>query len=147
MPIQRGAGYQGADECKYTKCRNHHRIQIFQPECEAAEILPLQHKLLDCPCQGAQSKTVEVCPVLRDLRRTRQTTSSAVKANKAVVGINGSAFDYNTGRPGFDAVMIKDGKIYNKAAGTSYSLMAVRQDGMMYTPEQGLSANQLVRSG
>ena len=43
--------------------------------------------------------------------------------------------------------MIKDGKIYNKAAGTSYSLMAVRQDGMMYTPEQGLSANQLVRSG
>lgn len=77
----------------------------------------------------------------------RQTTSSAVKSNKAVVGINGSAFDYNTGRPGFDAVMIKDGKIYNKAAGTSYSLMAVRQDGMMFTPEQGLSANQLVRSG
>ena len=76
---------------------------------------------------------------------TRETTSSAVKRNNGIIGMNGSAFSYSSGKPGFDAVMIKNGKIKNKALGTSYSLMAVTWDGMMYTPKQGLSAKQLVQ--
>ena len=78
---------------------------------------------------------------------TRQTTSDAVKSNHAIIGINGSAFSYETGRPGFDAVMLKNGKIYNKALGTSYSLMAIANDGTMFSPPQGLSAAQLKKSG
>ena len=75
----------------------------------------------------------------------RQTTSSALKSNKAIIGINGSAFSYSTGAPGFDAVMIKDGAIFNKAGGTSYSLMAINWEGTMYTPAQGLSAAKLLQ--
>ncbi len=78
---------------------------------------------------------------------TRQRTSEAVKSNNAVIGINGSAFSYDTGKPGFDAVMLKNGKIYNKALGTSYSLMAIAADGTMFSPPQGLSAAQLKRGG
>ena len=78
---------------------------------------------------------------------TRQLTSSAVPANGGIIGVNGSAFSYSTGKPGFDAVMIKNGKIYNTALGTSYSVMAVSKDGTMYTPNQGLSASQLVAAG
>ena len=76
---------------------------------------------------------------------TRETTSHMLSRTGGIVGINGSAFSYESGKPGFDAVMIKDGKIYNKALGTSYSLMAVTKDGVMYTPQQGLSARKLVR--
>jgi exopolysaccharide biosynthesis protein len=78
---------------------------------------------------------------------TRQKTSDAVTSNNAIIGINGSAFSYDSGKPGFDAVMLKNGKIYNKALGTSYSLMAISNDGTMFSPEQGLSANQLKKSG
>ncbi len=77
----------------------------------------------------------------------RETTSHNVSSNGAIVGVNGSAFSYSTGKPGFDAVMIKNGKIYNTAAGTSYSLMAISNSGVMYSPDQGLSANQLVKAG
>ncbi len=78
---------------------------------------------------------------------TRQRTSEAVKSNHAVIGINGSAFSYESGKPGFDAVMLKNGKIYNKALGTSYSLMAIANDGTMFSPPQGLSASQLKKNG
>ena len=73
-----------------------------------------------------------------------QLTSSAVKENKGIIGINGSRFD-GYGRPGAQAVMIKNGKIYNRAAGTSYTVMAVSNDGTMYTPRQGLSADALLK--
>ena len=78
---------------------------------------------------------------------TRQKTSEAVTSNNAIIGINGSAFSYDTGKPGFDAVMLKNGKIYNRALGTSYSLMAIANDGTMFSPPQGLSAAQLKQSG
>ena len=78
---------------------------------------------------------------------TRQTTSNAVAQNRAVIGINGSAFSYSSGKPGFDAVMLKNGTIYNKALGTSYSLMAISRDGTMFSPSQGLSAVQLKKGG
>ena len=78
---------------------------------------------------------------------TRQTTSNAVKSNNAIIGINGSAFSYQSGKPGFDAVMLKNGKIYNKALGTSHSLMAIGWDGTMFSPTQGLSAKYLKRNG
>lgn len=78
---------------------------------------------------------------------TRETTSHAVSREGGIIGVNGSAFSYSSGKPGFDAVMIKNGKIYNKALGTSYSLMAVLYDGTMFTPKQGLSAEELVQAG
>lgn len=78
---------------------------------------------------------------------TRETTSHAVKRTKAIVGINGSAFSYSSGRPCFDAVKIQDGKICNAAGGTSYSNCAVLWDGTMFTPKVHLSAQQLVKMG
>ncbi|MDY3918191.1 MAG: phosphodiester glycosidase family protein [Candidatus Limivivens sp.] len=78
---------------------------------------------------------------------TRERTSHVVSKNNGIIGINGSAFSYETGKPGPDAVMIKNGKIYNKALGTSYSLMAVKWDGTMYNPKQGLTAKQLLNQG
>lgn len=77
----------------------------------------------------------------------RETTSHAVKRNNAIVGINGSAFSYDTGRPCFDAVKIQNGRIYNKAGGTSYSNCAVLWDGTMFTPRVHLTAQQLVDMG
>lgn len=78
---------------------------------------------------------------------TRETTSHAVTRNKAIIGINGSAFSYDTGRPCFDAVKIQNGKIYNRAGGTSYSNCAILWDGTMFTPAVHLSAEQLVDMG
>ena len=63
-----------------------------------------------------------------------------------IIGINGSRYDAS-GRPAFNAVLIRKGQIYNRALGTSYSLMAIKRDGTMYTPKQGLSAEQLVADG
>lgn len=77
----------------------------------------------------------------------RELTSHAVSRIGAIVGINGSAFSYSSGMPGFDAVMIKDGRIYNKALGTSYSLLAIKRDGTLYNPPQGLTASALIKQG
>lgn len=41
---------------------------------------------------------------------------------------------------------IKNGKIYGDYA-TSYSVMAVKKDGTIYTPAQGLSGKDLLREG
>ena len=59
-----------------------------------------------------------------------EKTSEALKRLNGIIGINGSAFQYSTGNPGFDAVKIKDGHIYNHAYGTSYSLLAVSNSGI-----------------
>lgn len=77
----------------------------------------------------------------------RETTSHAVTRNNAIIGINGSAFSYNTGKPCFDAVKIQNGKIYNRAGGTSYSNCAILWDGTIFTPKVHLSAEQLVNMG
>jgi len=77
----------------------------------------------------------------------REKTSEAVKRLNGIIGINGSAFQYSTGIPGFDAVMIKNGHIYNHAYGTSYSLLAVSKSGILFTPKQGLSAEDLIAAG
>lgn len=74
-----------------------------------------------------------------------ETTSAALCRNNGIIGINGSRFDSN-GVPGYDAVLIKKSKIYNRALGTSYSLMAVRGS-TLYTPAQGLSAEDLLQAG
>ena len=78
---------------------------------------------------------------------TRETTSHAVSRTRSIVGINASAFSYDSGRPCFDAVKIQNGKIYNRAGGTSYSNCAVLWDGTMFTPQVHLSAEQLVDMG
>lgn len=77
---------------------------------------------------------------------TRQRTSSAVSANGGIIGINGSAFDYGTGRPSPLGMCIKNGKIYGNYA-TSYSVMAVKKDGTIFTPRQGLWAQSLLNMG
>ncbi len=77
---------------------------------------------------------------------TRQTTSSAVSSNGGVIGINGSGFDYSTGKPSPLGMCIKNGKIYGDYT-TSYTVMAVKNDGTMYTPAQGLSGKDLLAAG
>lgn len=76
----------------------------------------------------------------------RQTTSGAVSSNKGIIGINGSAFDYGTGKPSPLGMCIKNRKIYGDYA-TSYSVMAVKKDGTIYTPPQGLSGKDLLADG
>lgn len=77
---------------------------------------------------------------------TRQTTSSAVSSNKGIIGVNGSAFDYGNGRPSPLGMCIKNGTIYGDYM-TSYSVMAVKKDGTMYTPSQGLMGKDLLKAG
>ena len=77
---------------------------------------------------------------------TRQTTSSAVSSNGGVIGINGSAFSYSDGKPSPLGMCIKNGVIYGNYM-TSYSVMAVKKDGTMYTPKQGLMGKALLKQG
>lgn len=76
----------------------------------------------------------------------RQKTSSAVSANGGIIGINGSAFDYGNGRPSPLGMCIKNGRVYGNYA-TSYSVMAVKKDGTIFTPRQGLWAQSLLNMG
>ena len=77
---------------------------------------------------------------------TRQTTSSAVSSNGGVIGVNGSAFSYQDGKPSPLGMCIKNGVIYGDYE-TSYSVMAVKNDGTIYTPEQGLKGADLLEEG
>ena len=76
----------------------------------------------------------------------RQTTSGAVSGNGGIIGVNGSAFSYQTGRPSPLGMCIKNGVIYGNYE-TSYSVMAVRYDGTIYTPKQGLKGEALLEEG
>ena len=77
---------------------------------------------------------------------TRQTTSDAVSSNRGIIGVNGSAFSYKTGKPSPLGMCIKNGIIYGNYM-TSYSVLAVRQDGTMFTPAQGLMGLDLLAAG
>lgn len=77
---------------------------------------------------------------------TRQTTSSAVKSNNAIIGINGSAFDYGSGVPSPLGMCIKDGKVYANYA-TSYTVMCILNDGTMCTAPLGVYGNYLTSNG
>lgn len=76
----------------------------------------------------------------------RQTTSSAVSSNGGVIGVNGSAFDYGSGKPSPLGMCIKNGTLYGDYM-TSYSVMAVKKDGTIYTPKQGLMGKDLLAAG
>lgn len=76
----------------------------------------------------------------------RQTTSSAVSSNGGIIGVNGSAFSYQTGKPSPLGMCIKDGVIYGNYH-TSYSVMAVKRDGTIYTPLNGLLGDDLLGEG
>ena len=76
----------------------------------------------------------------------RQTTSSAVSSNGGIIGVNGSAFDYGTGKPSPLGMCIKNGIIYGNYM-TSYSVMAVKNNGTIYTPAQGLMGKDLLAAG
>lgn len=77
---------------------------------------------------------------------TRQTTSDAVSSNGGIIGVNGSAFSYSNGKPSPLGMCIKNGTIYGDFM-TSYSVMAVKWDGTIYTPEQGLMGTDLLKEG
>jgi exopolysaccharide biosynthesis protein len=77
---------------------------------------------------------------------TRQTTSSAVSAAGGIIGVNGSAFDYSSGKPSPLGMCIKNGVIYGDYL-TSYSVMAVKNNGIIYTPAQGLTGQDLLNAG
>ncbi|MGI6068807.1 MAG: phosphodiester glycosidase family protein [Blautia sp.] len=77
---------------------------------------------------------------------TRQNTTNAVPANGGIIGVNGSAFDYATGIPSPRGMCIKNGKIYGDYM-TSYTVFAVKNDGTMFTPRQGLMGRDLLNMG
>lgn len=62
------------------------------------------------------------------------------------IGVNGSAFDYGTGQPSPLGMCIKNGTLYGDYM-TSYSVMAVKNDGTIYTPAQGLMGKDLLKAG
>ncbi len=77
---------------------------------------------------------------------TRQTTSSAVSSNGGIIGINGSAFDYDSGKPWANTVCIKNGVVYADHV-TNDNVMAVTWDGIMYRIPAGQSASDLIAAG
>lgn len=77
---------------------------------------------------------------------TRERTSSAIKRKGGIIGINGSAFSYSTGKPSPLGMCIKNGKVYGNYA-TSYTVMAVKKNGTIFTPRQGLWAQSLLNMG
>lgn len=76
----------------------------------------------------------------------RETTSHAVKSNGGIIGVNGSAFSYSTGKPSPSGMCIKNGVLYGDFA-TSYTVMAVKNDGTIFTPPMGLWGKDLLRMG
>jgi len=76
---------------------------------------------------------------------TLQTTSSAVRANNAILGINGSAFN-GRGVPSPMGMCIVDGKIYGNFA-TSFTVMSIMNDGTLRTAPQGLYGRALLNMG
>lgn len=76
----------------------------------------------------------------------RQRTSEAVPAHGGIIGINGSAFDYSSGKPSPLGMCIKDGVIYGDYM-TSYTVMATTYDGLIFTPPQGLMGADLLNMG
>lgn len=77
---------------------------------------------------------------------SRQLTSSAVKSNNAIIGVNGSAFDYGSGIPSPLGMCIKDGKVYGNYA-TSYTVMCILKDGTMDTAPLGVYGKYLTANG
>ena len=76
----------------------------------------------------------------------RQKTSEAVASHGGVIGINGSAFDYGSGKPSPLGMCIKDGVIYGDYM-TSYTVMATTYSGLIFTPPQGLMGADLLNMG
>lgn len=74
----------------------------------------------------------------------RETTSSITKRHNGILGVNASGFSFNTGKP--SGLIIRDGKIYSGSKSTALT-MAVKNDGTLYTPPNGTSAEQLVSEG
>jgi len=76
----------------------------------------------------------------------RETTSAATKRNNAILGINGSAFSYATGRPSPDGMCIVNGRVFSNRA-TSHITMNIMKDGTLSAGPSGLWANELLRRG
>lgn len=76
----------------------------------------------------------------------RERTSAAVNRNNAILGINGSAFSYSTGRPSPSGMCIVNGKIHGNFA-TSPTTMSIMKDGTLRAGPTGLWANDLLKRG
>ena len=85
---------------------------------------------------------------------TREKTSAATKRNNAIIGINGSAFSYSTGRPSAQdsprgpvpAMCIVNGKVHANHA-TSHITMSIKKDGTLQAGPSGQWANSLLKQG
>lgn len=86
----------------------------------------------------------------------RQKTSNALKANNWLLAINGSYFDYSTNKPKyvtssgaeFYNPMIKNGVLIDNADSvTTTSLICIKDDGTIFSPENGLTGKELLDMG
>ena len=75
-----------------------------------------------------------------------QRTSSATTANKAILGINGSAFSYSSGKPSPLGMCIVNGKIHGNFA-TSPTTMSIMKDGTLRAGPSGLWGKELLQRG
>lgn len=74
----------------------------------------------------------------------REQTSITTAQKGGILGINSSGFSFQTGKP--TGIIIQEGKIINGGT-TNQDTMAFNKAGIMYTPEVGTTAEQLVADG
>lgn len=74
----------------------------------------------------------------------RATTSEEMAAHNGVIGVNGSAFSYSSGKPAPGKTMIKGGKVYEDTPSNG-NIMCVTGDGGMFTAAAGMTTKQLLK--
>ncbi|MBQ6847780.1 MAG: phosphodiester glycosidase family protein [Clostridia bacterium] len=116
-------------------------IELQQYETDTKQSYWLAHIVIKSPNQIRGGLSFD------DYGGTRETPTSASKRLGWTLGINGSYFSYDTGKP-LDDVIIKDGKkadnITDISAGREICL---KKDGTIFTPQNGTTADQLLQMG
>lgn len=81
-----------------------------------------------------------------DMGGTRELVTNFAKRTGAAIAINGSYFSYATGEPAWGNVFIHDGNIV-KWGVTSGLEVCLKNDGTLFSPQAGLSAQDLINEG
>ena len=76
----------------------------------------------------------------------RERPSDASKRLGWVVGVNGSNFSWETNRPVYAGVCIKDRKIMEGSAANGMEI-CLKEDGTLFSPDEGTSGEELLMQG
>ena len=76
----------------------------------------------------------------------REKPSDASKRMGWVVGVNGSNFNWGTGRPEYAGLCIKNGKLM-EGRYTNGMEICLKKDGALFSPEKGITGEKLISMG